>query len=266
MNVADPQALKALLKRHGISASKGLGQHFLCSGKVVEAISLRLEADRGLLEIGPGPGVLTSILSERCDRMIALEIDSRMLPVLAESSPRAEIRLADALKIDLAEIVDELPQPRGIVSNLPYYITGPLLTRIAEAPGWDLAVLMMQREVADRIAAGPGNSARGSLSVYLQARFDIVKVIDVPPEAFLPPPKVDSTVLEFRPNGSTYPESFFAFVRAGFKQPRKTLLNNLIVAGVSREEAARRLIAGGLDVRIRPHALTLGQWQQIAGL
>ena len=233
---------------------------------MVSAIVGRLEAIPGLLEIGPGPGVLTSPLSERCHRMVALEIDRRMVAALAESAPRADIRLEDALLVDLMEILAELPSPRAVVSNLPYFITGPLVAKIAEARStWDKAVLMMQKEVADRIVAGPGNSDRGSLSVYLQALFSIERVCDVPPEAFLPPPKVSSTVLEFVPLVADYPAEFFDFVRAGFKQPRKTLANNL-QALLPRDEILRRLEAAGLDERIRPHMLTQDQWISVSGI
>jgi 16S rRNA (adenine1518-N6/adenine1519-N6)-dimethyltransferase len=265
LNLSDPNSLRAFLARHGISASKGLGQHFLCSGKVVEAISSRVASCRGLLEIGPGPGVLTAALSEQCEKMIALEVDTKMAKALAESAPKAEIRLADALKTNLLETVAELPEPRGVVSNLPYYITAPLVARIAEASSkWDIAVLMMQKEVAARIVAPPGDSDRGSLSVFLQSQFSIEKVCDVPPGAFLPPPKVDSTVLEFRPLRVAMDDSFYAFVRAGFKQPRKTLANNLVAMGLSRAEIESRLSNAVLDERVRPHALTLEQWKEIA--
>jgi len=199
--------------------------------------------------------------------MIALEVDSRMAAALAESAPRAEVRFVDALKSDLAAILVELPRPRGVVSNLPYYITGPLLTRVAEVwRSWDKAVLMMQREVADRILAEPGNSDRGSLSVYLQAQFSIIKVRDVPPDAFLPAPKVSSTVLEFVPLGISIEPAFFDFVRSGFKQPRKTLANNLFAAGRSRALVAEALRIAGLDDRIRPHMLSFEQWKTLFGV
>ena len=263
-NLAIEQSLRAFLARHGISASKGLGQHFLCSREVVEAISSCFGGFRGLLEIGPGPGVLTSVLSVAVEKMIALEVDSRMATALAESAPRAAIKFEDALKSDLPAILSELPSPRGVVSNLPYYITGPLVTRIADAwRSWDKAVLMMQKEVAERILAQPGNSDRGSLSVYLQAQFAIKDVCNVPPEAFVPPPKVSSTVLEFVPLSVSIDSAFFDFVRSGFKQPRKTLANNLVATGRSREEVDARLSKTGLDDRIRPHMLTLEQWQAL---
>lgn len=261
MNLADPKTLRELLARHGIAAAKGLGQHFLCSSKVVEAIERRFDGFSSLLEIGPGPGALTSVLSIG-RRMVALEVDSRMVGVLAESAPSADVRLADALETDLAPILEALPKPRGVVSNLPYYITGPLLTRIAEASAhWDKAVLMMQKEVANRILAQPGNSDRGSLSVYLQSQFVISLVANVPPGAFVPPPKVDSAVLEFVPLGGSFEPAFFEFVRSGFKQPRKTLVNNLRSFGLLPEV----LSDVGLDERVRPHELTLDQWLGVFG-
>lgn len=265
MNLSDPSYLRAFLARHGISAAKGLGQHFLCSGKVVEAIRLRFAGFNGLLEIGPGPGVLTSALAESREKVIALEVDSRMRAALAESAPTADVRFVDALSADLGAVLEDLPTPRGVVSNLPYYITGPLLTRIAECSRhWDKAVLMMQKEVAERILAEPGNSDRGSLSVYLQSQFAIAKVILVPPGAFLPPPKVESMVLEFVPLRVEHSPRFYEFVRAGFKQPRKTLANNLLAIGLSREEIDSRLSRAGLDDRVRPHMLTLEAWMSIA--
>ena len=125
MDLADPSSLKAFLSRHGLWADKGLGQHFLVSKKVVGAIAQSLNDCAGILEIGPGPGVLTSVLSERAAKMLAIELDKRMISVLTESAPRAEIIEADALKADLSAMLKQLPEPRGLVSNLPYYITGP---------------------------------------------------------------------------------------------------------------------------------------------
>jgi len=266
LNLADPQTLRAFLNRHGLSARKGLGQHFLQSPTVVQAILKQVAHCAGVVEIGPGPGVLTSPLSE-AHPIIALEVDDDMIEALKESSPNADVRKADALQADLGSILRELSEPRAVVSNLPYYITAPLLTRIAEASsGFELAVLMMQREVADRVVAKPGDRHRGSLSVYLQARFDISKVANVPAGAFLPPPKVDSAVLKLvsLPN-SDDSEAFFAFVRSGFQMPRKTLVNNLIAhSGLAKEHVEAALKELGLDERIRPQFLELSQWRSLA--
>ncbi|MCB8932221.1 MAG: 16S rRNA (adenine(1518)-N(6)/adenine(1519)-N(6))-dimethyltransferase RsmA [Fimbriimonadaceae bacterium] len=264
MNLANPATLRAVLALHGIDARKGLGQHFLCSTAAVAAIVARFEGFAGLLEIGPGPGVLTAPLS-RGAKVIALELDEQMAGVLAESAPRADVRLQDAAKADLGAILAELPAPRGVVSNLPYYLTGLLVQSIADAHGcFDKAVLMMQREVAERILAQPGERERGSLSVYLQARFTLTKVCHVPAGSFLPPPKVDSLVLELVPTGSTLPEAFFAVVRAGFAQPRKTLANNLAASGrFSRSAIDAAIVAEGHSPTVRAHMLSLAEWERL---
>ncbi len=266
MKLYDPGTLTAFLKKFGISASKGLGQHFLCSESAVEAITNALAGCSGICEIGPGPGVLTSPISEQSQKMIALELDQCMIEALKFSSPKAEVRRKDALEVDLIAILQELPQPRGVVSNLPYYITGPLISKIAEARKWySVAVLMMQKEVAQRILAKPGNSDRGSLSVYLQTQFEISLVIHVPARDFLPPPKVDSTVLKFVPKvfegEEAFQNFFYRVVRLSFAQPRKTLANNL-VAGLhlSREVVEKAIDEVGLEEKVRPHDLTQEQW------
>ncbi|MBI1757505.1 MAG: ribosomal RNA small subunit methyltransferase A [Fimbriimonas ginsengisoli] len=266
MNLADPGSLKAFLARHGLLARKRLGQHFLCSAEVVESIVAATRACNGVLEIGPGPGVLTGPLSQIADRVIALELDPRMVVALAESAPRAAVIEGDALREDLAALLERLPRPRAVVSNLPYYITGPLLTRIAEAKaGWDKAILMMQAEVGERVVAGPGTPARGSLSVFLQAQFEIEAVARAPAEAFLPPPKVDSVVLAFEPRPSVLSAdeqtALFRLVRTAFRMPRKTLVNNLKTGfGLGRERALAILASGGLAERARPQELSLDQW------
>ena len=232
----------------------------------MEAITNALAGCSGVCEIGPGPGVLTVPISEQSQKLIALELDQCMIEALKVSSPKAEVRRKDALQVDLVSILRELPEPRGVVSNLPYYITGPLVAKIAEARSeYVVAVLMMQREVAQRILAKPGNSDRGSLSVYLQTQFEISLVANVPAKAFLPPPKVDSTVLKLIPKpfagDEAFQTHFYRIVRLSFAQPRKTLANNL-VAGLrcEREEADKAIDAAGLEEKVRPHDLTENQW------
>jgi 16S rRNA (adenine1518-N6/adenine1519-N6)-dimethyltransferase len=195
--------------------------------------------------------------------MIALELDRQMIEALKDSAPRADVRQTDALAVSLSDIMRELPEPRGVVSNLPYYITGPLLAKIAEARSeMSVAVLMMQKEVAQRILAKPGNGDRGSLSVCLQFQFEISLVAQVPASAFMPPPKVDSTVLRLVPRPPVANEDgLFSLVRLAFAQPRKTLANNL-VAGLrrSREEFASMFEAAGLSEKVRPHDLAEQDW------
>ncbi len=270
MNLADPGDLRKFLSRYGLKPDKGLGQHFLCSSSVVGAIAKRLDGMRGLLEIGPGPGVLTQVLSQSADQMTAVELDSTMIQALAESAPKTRVVQGDALKVDLGELLRELPEPRGVVSNLPYYITGPLLERIDEqSPFWSVAVLMMQREVARKIVAKPGDSERGAISVNLQRQFKIAKLIDAPKGAFLPPPNVESQVLAFepRPEALEHGHQFFQLTRTGFSQPRKTLANNLTpFRNLGKEAAAAKIVEAGLRPDVRPHQLTEDEWNALAAL
>lgn len=255
MSFDDFGGLKAFLKRHGLAPDKSLGQHYLCSQPVIDAIVASCEGLPGLLEIGPGPGILTGPLSLHADRLVAIELDSRFGTALKESAPSAQIVQGDALKINLSEILQGLPQPCGVVSNLPYYITGPLLVRITEvSEHWSKAILMMQKEVADKILAPVGQRERGAMSVLLQRRFDIRRVSRAPAGCFLPPPKVDSTVLEFLPTGLADDPDLSRLVRIAFAQPRKTLVNNL-VAGLhwDRTYATDAVEELGVDSQIRPH-------------
>lgn len=267
MTLHDPGELRGFLRRHGLRADKELGQHFLVSASAVDSIVTAASACPGVLEIGPGPGVLTGPISRKVERMIALELDARMVPLLAESAPKAEVRQVDALKANLAEILAELPQPVAIVSNLPYYITAPLLQRVADHRAQiDRAVLMMQKEVAQRISAKADDRERGSFSVYLQALFTMERVAFVPAGAFLPPPKVDSMVLRLTPKTDDVPdESVFRLVRMGFSQPRKTLANNL-AAGLhwSRDPVVDILEAMGLTERTRAQELSGETWSELA--
>lgn len=267
MNLADPGTLKAFLARHGLSATKGLGQHFLCSASAVKAIVGALDGCNGLLEIGPGPGVLTSPLSEKVARLTALELDPTMIDALKESAPKAHVLQEDALKSNLGALLLDLPEPRAVVSNLPYYITGALLQLIADQRNhFDRAVLMMQREVAQRLMAGAKTPARGSLSVYLQSIFDIAIVAQVPAGAFVPPPKVDSTVLKLTPKVGLEPSDlYFKVIRIGFSQPRKTLANNLSVGfHTPRETMLKAIAAAGLGEKARPQELNLDEWKNLA--
>ena len=263
--LADAEALHKFLSKNGLGANKSLGQHFLCSVPVASAIVEATGDARGILEIGPGPGVLTGPLSMRAEKMVALELDGRMLGLLAKSAPKVQIFAVDALKADLRSILQTLPKPRAIVSNLPYYITGPLIARIADVRQLiSVAILMMQREVADRICAASHNSDRGAVSVALQEQFDISLVCQVLASAFVPPPKVQSTVLRFEPRAELLDEALFlAFVRKGFSQPRKTLVNNLLTGQVSKERTADALTSLKLDERIRPHALSAAEWKSL---
>lgn len=259
LNLSDPADLRRFLDRHDVAPDKGLGQHFLCSSKVVSQIVDAVGDVASVVEIGPGPGTLTQALVARWP-VLAIEADARMASALRESAPSAQVLIADALRLDLAHELKQMKAPVAVVSNMPYNITGPLLGRIADAQhSWIVAVLMMQREVGEKILAPPGDSARGALSVRMQFEFLIHRVCLVPPGAFLPPPKVDSIVLKLLPKGLTMPEPLVRLVRAGFTQPRKTLQNNLRSAGFPRELVER----AGLRPSIRPHEVTQEEWLRV---
>lgn len=233
------------------------------SASVVDSIIGAVYEPGGILEIGPGPGVLTQRLQNLAP-LVALDIDPRVETLLSESAPKAKFIKADVLKCDLRALIEPLAPPRWVVSNLPYNISSAVLVRLCEVRGLLTGcVLMMQREVAERITAKPGNSDRGSLSVAVQLRYTIKSICKVPATAFYPPPKVESTVLSFTPKLAAVPSEIDRLLRAGFTQPRKTLINNL-GSLMKRESAEKLLTRCGLDSRIRAHALTEAQWIDLA--
>lgn len=270
IDLTHPQELKELLVRHGFQPKKKFSQNFLISKSTIDQICNCLNQASGILEIGPGPGVLTSVLSESVAKLIAIEIDPIAVSALEETAPNAEIIQSDFLKLDLIELLQKLPEPRAIVSNMPYHITGLLLNKIAQARcHYQKVVLMMQKEVGQKILAQPGSSDCGSLSIFLQSQFNIRKVTLVKNTAFYPAPKVDSIVLEFTPKLNLVENDlngqFFEFVRQGFLHPRKTLLNNLLQSGkYNRGQIDSVLSDLGLIHSIRPHQLSIDQWKRLS--
>ena len=262
MNLADAGELKGFLRKHGLKADKGLGQHFLCAPDIVQAIVNAAGNYSGCLEVGPGPGILTSFLAKKSVAMTAVEFDPRMVNLLADSAPTCKVIVADALRVDLFEILSELPEPRVLVSNMPYYITGPLLARFSEVRALVGAmVLMMQKEVGEKIVAEPKNRVRGALSVNIQSQFTVEMVVKAPGSAFMPPPKVDSVVLKLTPRAEVFPDGFAKVVKAGHMQPRKTLLNNLgSTFRKERGEVFEVLKQNGLFETARGFELTETQW------
>ncbi|RMG22062.1 MAG: hypothetical protein D6724_11145 [Armatimonadetes bacterium] len=238
-------------------------QHFLISERVRDRIVEACEGCAGFLEIGPGPGVLTRELV-RIGEVVAVDIDRRAESALSASAPSAQFVLADAARLDYGALLATLPSPRALVSNLPYSITGFVLEALWRyAHLLDRAVLMMQSEVAIRIAAEPGSRERGAISVLLQHSFRIERVTDASPGAFWPPPKVSSRVLRFESKGRSVPTEFAKVVRAGFAYPRKTLFNNLTAANYAPERVRRALEEVGLAPAVRAHEVPQDAWSQL---
>ncbi|MCE7939513.1 MAG: 16S rRNA (adenine(1518)-N(6)/adenine(1519)-N(6))-dimethyltransferase RsmA, partial [Chloroflexi bacterium CFX6] len=275
-----PDNPRDLLRRYGLRPRKGLGQHFLVDpshlARIVDAAELA--PTDAVLEIGPGLGVLTAALARAAGRVVAVEIDPGMRAVLADvlaGLPNVAIVPADILAVEPADVLglgaDAVGRCPGykVVANLPYHITSAVLRHVLEArvvP--ERAVVMVQKEVADRILAGPGDMSILAVAVQLYARPSRVSV--VPAGAFYPPPKVDSAVLRL----DVYPsppvdvgdvDVFFRVVRAGFGQKRKQLRNSLAGGlGLPAEVAGALLRQAGIDPSRRAETLTLEAWAALA--
>jgi len=252
--------LRRLIEQSGFPPPQtALDQHFLVSERVHRAILDACDGIAGFLEIGSGPGVLTKFLCEK-GRVLAVDVDERSRDALAMVAPSAQFILGDAARLDMGDLVASLPEPRALVGNLPYSITGAMLEAAVHlAPLLRRAVLMMQREVAERVAAPPGDRRRGAISVLCSYSYVIERVVDAPPSAFLPPPEVSSRVLRFESRGSAPSAAFARLVRTAFRQPRKTLANNLR-AGVTTGAVEEALAGAGLAPSVRPHQVTEAEW------
>lgn len=275
MDLADPRTLRTLLDRHGVRAAKGIGQHFLVDRAALDAIVAAAELGPAddVLEVGPGPGVLTAALADRARSVTSVEIDERMVRVLGETvgdRPNVRVVRADALAVDLFAAGPR--PPTRIVANLPYQITSPLLVRfLADPRRPPLVVVLVQEEVGRRIVAGPGDAReRGFLSVFCQSFAEPRIVRRVPARAFRPPPKVDSAIvaLRSRPIPAFAPlaqEPFLALVSDAFRHRRKQLRAALgFEAAVDRVRATAALAAAGIDPARRPEELAIEEWVALA--
>jgi len=275
VDLADPRELRALLARHGIRAARTIGQHFLVDRAALETIVAAAEIDPGddVLEIGPGPGVLTVELASRARSVTAVELDERMLAVLRETvGGRANVRVvrADALAVDLFSIGAR--PPSRVVANLPYQITSPLLIRLLADPRRpQLMIVLVQAEVARRIVAGPKDRReRGFLSVLCQSFAEVRIVRHVPARAFRPPPRVDSAIVALRTRAEPafWPleqHRFLDLVSDAFRHRRKQLRSALgHEAGLDRDRAGAALAAAGIAPSRRPEELELDEWVALA--
>lgn len=260
--------------------SKRLGQHFLRDQRTIQRIieALALQADETIIEIGPGTGALTSELVERAERVIAVEFDSKLAPLLSDrfaNFPNFKLVMADALTTDFcAEILPA--RSARLVANLPYNISTAILQKLILQRGClDEMVLMLQREVVERVLAPAGTTDRGYISVLVEAYCESEKLFDVAPGAFRPPPKVWSSVmrLKVRPqiNADVADQNLlWATVSAGFAQKRKTILNNLRHTTGRLQEVLKRnggasivLCKANVDLQRRAETLTLEEWSRI---
>ena len=255
---------------------KRFGQHFLepaWADKVIRAID-PLSTDV-FLEIGPGPGILTSRLAPRVSRLVAIEIDRDLAAALAPTLPaHAAIVIGDVLEVDISSVLPQIDGPVRVAGNLPYNISSPILFRLllleSQRPVQD-ATVMLQREVADRLTAKPGTPEYGVLSVLVQWRATVTRLLAIPPGAFRPPPDVRSALirLTFRPPPFELKDAaqFERMVRRMFTQRRKTIVNAL--TGFARDagvDPARALGAAGIDGRRRPETLEIVEIARLADI
>ncbi|OUQ81576.1 16S rRNA (adenine(1518)-N(6)/adenine(1519)-N(6))-dimethyltransferase RsmA [Flavonifractor sp. An100] len=274
MDVCDINQIKALLARHGFRFSKSMGQNFLIQDWVPRDIAQASGAgpDTGVLEVGPGIGPLTRELSDRAGRVVSVELDRSLLPILAETlegRDNVEILPGDILKLDLPTLVQEkFPGLTPIAcANLPYNITTPVLTAFLEAGCFARITVMIQREVARRICAAPGEGDYGAFSLYCQYHAQTELLFDVPPDCFIPAPKVTSSVLRLTPRPAPQevddPDHFFQVVKAAFAQRRKTLVNSLSAAlhtPLSKEALTQVVTSCGFPETIRGERLSISQF------
>lgn len=279
MDLCNIQQVKALLGRHGFHFSKSLGQNFLIESWVPQDIAAAsgATAEHGVLEIGPGIGPLTRELAKRAGKVVSLELDRSLLPILEETladCPNTEVVFGDITKTDCPSFVPEhLDGYRPMVcANLPYNITTPVITQLLESHCFEAITVMIQKEVAQRICAKPGSGDYGAFSLLCQYHANCEYLFEVPKECFLPAPKVTSAVVRLKvldkPSVTVNDEEMlFRVIRASFAQRRKTLLNGLSSAfgnKLPKEQLGNCLAACGLPVGVRGEKLTLDEFAQLS--
>lgn len=276
-NLSDISVIRSVLEKHGFNFSKALGQNFLINPSVCPRMAEYSLADEntGVIEIGAGIGVLTAELAKIAKKVVCVELDTRLLPILDETLAdfdNIEIVNADVMKTDLKALIEEKFQGMDVVvcANLPYYITSPVITMLLESRLPIKAVtVMIQKEAADRLCTPVGSRDSGAITVCTNYYAEVRQLFNVSRGSFMPAPNVDSTVirLDIRANPAVTvsdEKKFFRMVKAAFAQRRKTALNSISSGmGISKTQVAEALAASGLDENVRAEKLTM---QELATL
>jgi 16S rRNA (adenine1518-N6/adenine1519-N6)-dimethyltransferase len=280
-DIATPKRTKEILEKYGFSFKKSLGQNFLIDPNILNNIvkAADLTGESGVIEIGPGIGALTEQSAKTADRVLAFEIDQRLIPILKETLapyPHVKIVNEDVLKTDLHSEIGQFfseGQDVAVVANLPYYVTTPILMKLLEEKlPVRVIVVMLQKEVAERIAAEPGSKSYGSLSIAAQYYAEAETVFTVPKTVFVPQPNVDSAILRLtrrnKPPVEVSDETFFfKLVQAAFVQRRKTLLNNLskfFIEELDKNTVQSDLESLDIDPKRRAESLSIKEFASLA--
>lgn len=272
-NLSDISVIRGILEKHGFNFSKALGQNFLINPSVCPRMAEYSLADEntGVIEIGAGIGVLTAELAKIAKKVVCVELDTRLLPILDETLSdfdNIEIINADVMKTDLKALIEEKFQGMDVVvcANLPYYITSPVITMLLESRLPIKAVtVMIQKEAADRLCTPVGSRDSGAITVCTNYYAEVKQLFNVSRGSFMPAPNVDSTVirLDIRENPAVKvsdEKKFFKMVKAAFAQRRKTALNSISSGmGLSKTQVADALRASGLDENVRAEKLTMDE-------
>lgn len=276
-NLSDISVIKSLLERHGFSFSKSLGQNFIINPGICPkmAESCLCDENTGVIEIGTGIGVLTVELAKRAKKVVCIELDTRLLPILDETLcefDNIEIINADVMKTDLHALIKEKFQGMEVVvcANLPYYITSPIITMLLESRLPIKAItVMVQKEAADRLCTPVGSRDSGAITVCTNYYAEVRQLFNVSRGSFMPAPNVDSTVirLEIRDEPAikvSDEKKFFKMVKAAFAQRRKTAVNSISAGmGISKQTVCEALSASGLSENVRAEKLSMQQLSQL---
>ncbi len=280
MNLSNPNEIKKLLQSEGFSFKKSLGQNFLIDPAVCPAMAdAACDGETGVLEIGPGAGVLTYELCRRAKKVVAIELDERLRPILKKSLAEfdnVEIVFGDAMKLDLLKLIKEKFSDCArvnVCANLPYYITSPIVMMLLESRlPIDSVTVMVQKEAAQRLCAEVGSRESGAVTVAVNYYCEGEILFGVPRDSFMPPPNVDSAVIKLNirntpPVQVADEKRFFRLVKACFAQRRKTLVNTVSsTMGVDREKLREALTQIGLEPTVRGEQLTMEQLAQLSDL
>ncbi|NLK44979.1 MAG: 16S rRNA (adenine(1518)-N(6)/adenine(1519)-N(6))-dimethyltransferase RsmA [Tissierellia bacterium] len=272
-----PKYIKEILSKYGFKFSKSLGQNFLIDGNIVRKIveKAKITKEDCVLEIGPGMGTLTEELALSAKKVLAIELDKNLLPILDETLEdyeNVEIVHGDVLKVDLEKLIEEKldNKPVKVVANLPYYVTTPIITKLLESNlSIDSIIVMVQKEVAERMEAKPGGKDYGSLSVFVNFYSIPEIIINVPKTVFMPQPKIDSAVIKLnikKDLPDIDKDKFFKIVKAAFSKRRKTLLNALSSYGFSIDKEVIKETLEQLNIKpeIRAENLSIEDFIKIS--